>query len=215
MEEESIQKIWALSSPKFSPLQWQETPLLLPHKTLDLMPFKSTITQSRCTGLKPNWFKKHFLLTWDNFVQGQDQTVLILLAEEAMQTRWFSSIKHPFLRSCIHQRNSWHNFIGFLATFSDRHQVPIFSYRENCEGNLKTSRCPNLMLTGFVSKMLASPCAWRIPLGKMPRLRFTKDFYCPNSLVSTFHRAFFFHRHPMWIMRDTIPLFSEMHPACP
>lgn len=143
-------------------------------------------------GLKLNWFKKHFFFffTENNSVQQQDQMLLILLVKGAMQTRLFSSIKQLFLRSCINERNSWQNFIAFLATFSERHQVPIFSYRENCESNLKTSRCPTLMLAWFVLKMLASPPAWRIPLGKMPKSHFTQDLYCPNGLVSTFHRAF-------------------------
>lgn len=139
----------------------------------------------------------------------------------AMQTRWFSSIKPSFLRSCVDERNSWHNFIASLAAFSHRHQVPIFSYRENCESNLKTSRCPNLMLAGFVSKMLASPPAWRIPLGRMPKWHFTKDFYCPTSLVSTFHRAFLFlqasslnyKRHNIFIQWDA-PCLSLIFLHC-
>lgn len=71
------------------------------------------------------------------------------------------------------------------------------------------------MSAEFAPKMLASPPARRIPLGKMPKLHFTKDFYRPNSLVIAFHRASLFYRHMTWIMRDTVSSFSETRPACP
>lgn len=69
-EEENIQKNWPLACLKFNPLshlQRQKAPLPLPHKSLDLTPFKFTSTQSRCVqaedhpGLNLNWFRKHFL----------------------------------------------------------------------------------------------------------------------------------------------------------